>query len=113
MYTAQNIPEYFGVHWWHQHKNCSFFIPGELGKASSAKLIMSTWSFEHVKEIRFNDEKLREHVGLIHEYSLDVLPIPLNVLKKGDNIFAIFNDDQNHPAEVNWPGPVLLVEYDR
>lgn len=111
MYKTGDVPEYFGVHWWHQNKSCKFTVPDDISRAVNARLVLSTWSMSHAKNISFNGQKLTDGIGKVHDYSLDVVAVPVSLIKKGVNILSIFNDEKNHPAEINWPGPVLLIEF--
>ena len=52
-----------------------------------------------------------DRVGLVHNYSFNPIPVPVNLLVKGTNAFYLFSSTEEHAAEVNWPGPVLFVEY--
>ena len=72
--------------------------------------MLSTWSAAHGDEIGFNGSKLAGPIGLVHNYSFDALPVPVRAIKR-ENTFHIFSNTKEHALEVNWPGPVLLVEY--
>ena len=65
----------------------------------------------HAKRISFNNRKLTDGIGKVHDYSLDVIAVPISFIKKGVNVLSLFNDEKNHPAEINWPGPILLIEF--
>jgi hypothetical protein len=111
MYKAMKIPECFASNWWFGPKQCQFKINDPLSKAASAKFVMSDWSFSHAQTITFNGHQLAKSLGIEHEYSLEQIKVPTSWLRQGLNTFAWNNTAQNHPAEVNWPGPVLLVQY--
>ncbi len=110
MYRASEIPENFGVRIG-KRKSCAIQIGEDPGKARSAVLVLSSWSAEHAEEIGINGTKLVDHVGVVHDYSYDFIPVPLKILRKGRNEFHIFSNTKEHSAEVNWPGPVLLLEF--
>ncbi|MFB3903663.1 MAG: hypothetical protein ACE15E_09435 [Acidobacteriota bacterium] len=111
MYLPSDVPEDFGARVG-ARKTCSLQIPDDLARATAAELVLSTWSAAHADEIGVNGQRLVERVGLVHNYSHDAIPVPVRLLRKGDNTFHIFSKTEEHAAEVNWPGPVLLVAYD-
>jgi hypothetical protein len=110
MYKAVDVPEAFGVRTG-RRKECRFTVDGPLEQARAARIVLSTWSAAHGEEIAFNGAKIAGATGLIHSYSFDALPVPPRLLRMGGNSFSIFSNTDEHAFEVNWPGPVLLVEY--
>ena len=109
MYKASGVPEAFGVRVG-RRKECKIAVDGPLENARAARLVLSTWSAAHGDEIGFNGSKLAGPIGLVHNYSFDALPVPVRAIKR-ENTFHIFSNTKEHALEVNWPGPVLLVEY--
>ncbi len=110
MYKASEVPEAFGVRVG-KRKECKIPVNGPLENARAARLVLSTWSAAHGDEIGLNGMKIAGPIGLVHNYSFDALSVPLRLLRAGDNVFSIFSNTTEHAIEVNWPGPVLLVEY--
>lgn len=110
MYTSYDVPECFGVRVGSM-MTCKIAVADDLGKARSARLVLSTWSAAHADAIGLNDKKLAKLVGCVHNYSFDSIPVPVQLIKNGVNTFFIYAETDEHAAEVNWPGPVLLVEY--
>jgi hypothetical protein len=110
MYRATEVPEAFGVRV-KKRMTCKIPVPDSPQGATRARLLLSTWSAAHADEIGWNDRKLVERVGVVHNYSFDTIPVPLDLLHQGDNQFYIYSATTEHAAEVNWPGPVLLVEF--
>ena len=110
MYTAADVPEKFGVRVGNRME-CKLPVTGQPGKPRAARLVFSTWSAAHGDETGFNGTKLADRTGYVHNYSFDTLPVPAALVKEGENTFYIFSKTQHHALEVNWPGPVLLVEY--
>ena len=110
MYASSDVPKMFGANYWNQSPACTLDITDDLARATRARLALSTWSAAHAKAVTLNGTCLVERLGLIHQYSHDLLEVPVDVLRQGPNEFSLANDEQNHAAEVNWPGPVLLVE---
>lgn len=110
MYKALDVPTAFGVRV-KRTKECRFDVPDDLSRARTARIVLSTWSAAHDGEISLNKTKLVDRIGLVHNYSFDSIPVPLRVIKPGANVFSIYSATEEHAAEVNWPGPVLLIEY--
>jgi hypothetical protein len=77
--------------------------------------VLSTWSAnvddDSVHELRWNGERLANRFGAFHNYSFDKLDVPLSRLRPGTNEISLFSTFKGHSLEVNWPGPVLLVEF--
>jgi hypothetical protein len=109
MFGPNDVPEAFGVRV-SERKSCHINIPS-LAVASSARLLVSTWCAGHSDAIGMNGETLFTKFGRIHDHSFDLLPIPLRNLREGENEFFMYAETDHHMVEVNWPGPVMLVEY--
>ena len=112
MYKAWKVPENFGSRIG-QRKSCKINVSEDPESARAACLIFSNWSAAHGEEITFNGTVIADRVGVVHDVSCDSIPIPLRLILKGTNEFSIFSTTDEHAAEVNWPGPVLLMEYAR
>jgi len=87
----------------------------DLAGATFARLVLSTWSGDvddtSIHELRLNGERLASRFGEFHNYDVDALEVPLERLKIGRNEITTFSTYQGHMFEINWPGPVLLIEY--
>jgi len=112
MYPAFDVPEKFGVRVG-DLMSCKIDIPDDISKAKKARLFVSTWSAAHADYFGLNGKLLAERLGAVHDYSYDNVEIPLNALKTGTNIFYIQAATNHHALEVNWPGPVIMVEFPR
>jgi hypothetical protein len=110
MFKASDVPEKFASRVG-ARKECKIMVEGSLAGARAMRLLLSTWSAAHDGEITLNKTKLADRVGYVHNYSFDSIPLARGVVKEGENVFSIFSNTKEHAAEVNWPGPVLLVEY--
>lgn len=110
MYKASEIPTAFASRVG-RRRECKINVPDDLANAHAARIVLSTWSAAHGEEINLNRTRLTDRVGLVHNYSFDAVPVPIRLIRTGENIFDIFSTTEHHAAEVNWPGPVLLVEY--
>lgn len=110
LWKASDVPKAFGVRVGNR-KECPIVIEGDVSSVRAARLVLSTWSAAHAEEIGLNGQKLVDRVGLVHNYSFDSIPVPKGLLRTGPNIFHVFSNTKEHAAEINWPGPALLVEY--
>jgi hypothetical protein len=110
LYKPLNVPEN-----WRSRVNkkigCQFDITHELKGARAAQVVVSTWSGAHCDEIAFNDQKLVDRAGVIHNVSFDAIPVPPELLREDANTFTTNAATTDHGIEINWPGPALLVEY--
>jgi hypothetical protein len=113
MYKATSVPEAFGVRSQRNNwKACKIKVPDSLENAKEARIVLSTWSADHAEEIGLNRHKLLDRIGEVHDYSFDAIPIPLNYILK-NNRFYIHSTTEHHAAEVNWPGPAMLIEFEK
>lgn len=110
MYTSGDVPRSFQVRLG-RRKECTFQVEGDVAKARAARLVLSTWSAAHDGEMGLNGAKLVDRIGLVHNYSFDAIPVPPRLLKSGVNQYYVTSKTEEHAPEINWPGPVLLVEY--
>jgi hypothetical protein len=110
MYTSPDVPKGFGVRVG-RRKECTFLVDADLSKIRAARLTLSTWSAAHDGEMGLNNSKLVDRLGFIHNYSFDSIVVPPRLVKAGENQFYVFSTTEEHAPEINWPGPVLLVEY--
>jgi hypothetical protein len=109
MFRSADVPENFCADRVNPAE-CTIDIDSLQG-ATAAKLVLSTWSAAHADEIGLNGQKLRQSIGRVHDCSYDSIALPLTMLRTGKNRFYIDSRTKGHKAEVNWPGPVILVEY--
>lgn len=58
-------------------------------------------------------ERLANRFGVMHNFSFNALEVPPAKLKRGDNDVTIYSEFSGHALEINWPGPVLLVEFSK
>jgi hypothetical protein len=115
MYRATDVPERFGVRVG-QEKSCRIRIPDEadLTKATDAVLALRTWHGwdGHHEPLDLNGHRFAIR-GKNHHYDYDLLPVPLDSLRTGDNVFTIRSGTEHHMLEVLWPGPAVIVRYGR
>jgi hypothetical protein len=95
---------------------CQIDFSGDRSKLRSAKLLLSSWSGnvddDSQHELRWNGAKLAERFGVFHNYDFDYLDIPVDLIKDGPNQVTVFSTYLGHGFEINWPGPVLILEYE-
>jgi hypothetical protein len=110
MYKLTELPKSFSVRNG-KTMRASFNIPDDVRQAIAAKMTLSTFSGSHGNAIELNGVKLAERVGLEDDYSVDDLQVPVEALSTGANVFSIFSNNLGHAIEMNWPGPVIKVQY--
>lgn len=90
---------------------CNLWVPFALDGATRARVQASTWSGRHGEYVGVNDVQIAAHPGRVHNYSFDAWPVKPDTLRKGVNTFTIYSETEHHGIEINWPGPLLLVEF--
>lgn len=114
MYDSDDVPERFAARNGGESL-CTIEIEDDLAQARAARLVLSTWSAKTDDgarhEIRLNGRLLASNFGRFHDHSYDELNVPIDFLKAGINTISIHSDFKGHALEVNWPGPVLIVQY--
>ena len=111
MYKSCDVPEVFGSYRT-QKCRCSIKVPDSLNNAKAAHLVISTWSGEELSEIRLNGKAIANSLGRVIDYSFDTLTLPVETICKGTNTFYALSPSDYHKAEINWPGPALLIEFE-
>jgi hypothetical protein len=110
MFAAANIPEYFAVRIGNC-MGCDIELPVDPAQAVAARLFLSTWAGGHADSIRLNETQVVERVGRNDYFSYDSLEVDPRILRRGSNRFSILSHTVHHSAEINWPGPVLMLEF--
>jgi hypothetical protein len=115
MYKPHDVPEKFGVRVGNT-ASCKIEVGDPLENARSACLIVSSWSGKNddgsVHEIRLNGKRISDNFGRFHDYSFDRLHVPLEYIKPGVNEVSVYSEFHGHALEINWPGPVLFIEFE-
>jgi hypothetical protein len=115
MFRATLVPEKFSARNGVESPKCIVPVDADLVGATAARLVVSTWSGnvddDSAHELRWNGERLAERFGVFHNYSHDLLELPVSRIKPGANEVTLFSTYKGHSLEVNWPGPVLLIEF--
>lgn len=113
-YSADDFPQAFAARN-SQYRECNIHVPDDSpDPVTDARLYLSTWSADvdddsPFHEIGINRQVIANKFGRFHDYSLDLLPVPVSTLRPVNKIH-IHSTFRGHALEVNWPGPALLVE---
>ena len=116
MYKPFDVPKNFGSRTG-RIKSCKIAVNDDLTNATSAKLVVSSWSgatHDLVRhELQLNDIPFARDIGNYHNYSFDYIDISLSCLNSlsDTNTVTVYSEYDGHSFEINWPGPALLVEY--
>ena len=51
--------------------------------------------------------------GVSHNYALSRVKVPVNSLKEGNNDVGYHSTTSHHGIEILWPGPAILIRYNR
>jgi len=87
------------------------FVPHDLGRATAARLVLSTWSGAHADAIGIDQTPVVERVGRSHDYSYDEVEVPVDLLHGGTLELFTEAATEHHGIEVLWPGICLKVRY--
>ncbi len=95
-----------------------FQVKGDLKKATAAKMVFRTWSPGYFNGIYINDFIVFTKEGPKYDYFEHHVPLQeLHCLKQGKNILKtgltpLYPQGMVHGAEVQWPGIMILIQYD-
>lgn len=113
MFVSKDVPEAFDA------RNgdveyCTIEV-SDLRFAKSAMLAIASWSGATSTgaphEVRVNGVQVGDNFGVFHDFSYDMLPLPVHLLREGTNTISFYSEYEGHSLEVLWPGPALLVKY--
>ena len=114
MYRSSGIPKNFAVRTG-ATKSCNISVTDNVSSATAAKFTIHSWSAtpEDGKSnyIKLNSYTVSTGYGILHDWSIDTWDLPLSQVKYGTNTFSIYSATSGHAMEVNWPGPVLKVQW--
>ncbi len=113
MFRSGDVPERFSARA-DGRRGCTIVLPEDLAKVSAARLVVSTWSgstdSEGPHEIILNGTRLANRFGIFHEYDCTLFDVDPARLLPGVNHIEIHSTYKGHALEINWPGPVILLE---
>jgi hypothetical protein len=110
MYKSTDVPEGFGVRKG-ARMSCKIMVSDDPAAATAARMVISTWAGNHADELALNDRLVVARTGKDDYYSFDEIDFSTGLVQRGENKFSIHSTTLLHMAEVNWPGPVLLLEF--
>ncbi len=94
-------------------------IGGDLEKASSARILWTSWSPCYANGIFVNGHKVIDREGPCYDYMAhDILLPDISILKPGLNIIStgkepLHDGQMVHGMEVQWPGIMMLIKYNQ
>jgi hypothetical protein len=96
-----------------------FRITGDLRHAVATQLVWCSWSPGYMNGVYVNDQKVFDREGPRYAYYVHrVLLKDLSVLGTGENVLKTgktpkYHGKMVHGMEVNWPGIMVLIQYER
>jgi hypothetical protein len=94
-------------------KQQHFDVTGDLGRATAAQLVWVSWSPGYMKGVYVNGKEVFANEGPKYQYYAHRITLDdLSPLVKGQNTLATGGSGKGHGMEVNWPGIMVLVQYD-
>ena len=110
LYRTPDLPRSFGVRSG-QAKRCAIPIEADgLDRAEEAVLAIRTWHGRDEAHAPLDLNGLELPIGgKNHHYDFDLIPVPVEGLRPGDNVLTIRSTTEHHMLEILLPGPALLV----
>ncbi|MFH1568560.1 MAG: hypothetical protein ABIL09_11240 [Gemmatimonadota bacterium] len=96
-----------------QRQGCRVRLPTAAASIEAARLVLATWSGGHADAIGIDRTPVVERVGLEHDYSLDEVEVPVELLHDGEMELYTEARTEHHGIEVLWPGICLKVREKR
>lgn len=117
LYKAYGVPEHFGTRK-SSPASCKIDINDDLSKAQSATLHVRTWNglnrvHHGSKPLKINSWDQGSITGYNHCYKYSVSNVPPTALREVNNIVFTSDEREGHEVEILWPGPGLIVRYDK
>ena len=112
LYKPYNVPARWQSREITSLHTAKVYIDHDLQKATAARLVLATWSGSHAEAIGINDSMVVPSIGWYHNYSLDQLPLPIDLMQEGINTVFTKSTTIHHGIEVLWPGIAVLVQYE-
>ncbi len=94
-----------------------FRVVGDLRTAVAARLVWCSWSPGYMEGIFVNGQKVLECEGPRYAYFIHRVPLEdLSMLRPGENLLSTGKTSRRdgtmvHGMEVNWPGIMVLIQY--
>ena len=113
LHASSDVPERFSARDGAK-KGCTIQLPDSVENVTAARLIVSTWSAstdaDVPHEIILNGKRLANRFGTFHDYACTIFDLDVTTLHAGANSIEIYSEYKRHALEINWPGPVILLE---
>jgi hypothetical protein len=96
-----------------------FRVTGDLSRAVAAKLVWCSWSPGYMEGVYINDQKVFDREGPRYAYFVHRIALEdLSMLEPGENELKTgktpkYDGKMVHGMEVNWPGIMVLIQYQR
>ena len=93
-----------------------FKVSGDPAKAVAARLVWSSWSPGYMNGIYVNGKKVFDREGPRYACFTHCVPLDVKVLVSGENTLKTGATPKHdgktvHGMEVNWPGIMVLIQY--
>ncbi len=108
MYKPHDVPKKWGTRNGATHR-AKINVADDLEDATAAKISLATWNGSVAKSLLLNGKLVRKSVGSSHNLSYDTINVPVDFIRKGNNIFGTHATTEHHGIDVQWPGPVMFV----
>ena len=99
-------------------KSERFDVAGDLKKAVAAQLVWSSWSPGYMRGVSINGVEVFDCEGPRYQYYFHRVPVKrMDVFKPGVNTLTtgktpLIDGKMVHGMEVNWPGIMVLIQYE-
>ncbi len=95
-------------------KRENFDVKGDLSRAIAAQLVWVSWSPGYMNGIYVNGKKVFQNEGPKYKYYAHRVAVDdLSVFQKGVNSLSTGGSEKgSHGMEVNWPGIMVLIQYE-
>lgn len=95
-----------------------FRVAGDVKKAVAAQMVFVSWSPGYMEGLYLNDRRVFDREGGKYRYHAHRIPLTdLSALRSGENLLRtgktpLYDSKMVHGTEVNWPGIMMLVQYE-
>ncbi len=110
LYPASDVPEDFGVNR-ARRATCTIPVGDPVDAVTGARLGLSMWSGQELDDVAINHRTIATRIGREIDYSHHLLPVDPAFVRQGNNTFSAFSFADYHKAEINWPGPALILAF--
>ena len=112
MYKPYDVPRQWSTRAGNRHE-CKVNVEDDLTGAVAAKVVMVTWNGVAADAIGIGEAKVVGNLGKNHNLSHDEFPVALRLIRSGANTLFTSSATTHHGIEVQWPGMVLMIRYEK